>query len=185
MVIYHQPFRPTRVSFWLVPSSAAQRDLTPVIDTLADRFAAPRFMPHVTLLATNLAEDESPSQILHHATKGFGPCKLEVLGLDHGPDRFKSLFIRLNCEPIAPLLAALRKSCKQPGDYQFDGHLSLLYRQLSKKKRLSVIATLQPPQGPLCFDTVLAITPGAGQTSFAVVEEWQTAAEVSLSAGEV
>lgn len=170
----------SRISFWLVPSRHDRRLLTGLINRLADRYGAPRFMPHITLHSTQIAENESPLQVLESATKGMSPFKLELLDVDHGPDRFKSIYIRLDCNPVAPLTAALRASCRHPGSYQFDGHLSLLYLQLPAKERVKISLSLQLPQGPLCFDSVIAITPGPGQNTFDDVRQWRIVAQVGL-----
>ena len=132
------------ISFWLVPADPYQLMLATLINQLAGTYGAPRFMPHVTLLATELAQDESPLQVLESAIKGIPPLELELLGVDHDADRFKSVFIQLNSEPMMPLNSALRASCGHPGDYQLDAHLSLLYRQLPLNEKLSLISDLLP-----------------------------------------
>lgn len=170
------------ISFWLVPSEPSRQELTSLINFLADKYSAPRFIPHVTLLVTQLAKDESPLQILEFATKGVTQLKLELLGLEHGPDRFKSVFIRLNSKPIVPLFDALRDSCRHPVSYQLDAHLSLLYLQLPVMKRFSLTSGLQLPQGPLHFDTVIAVKPGRDQICFHDVEQWRLTDQVVLTA---
>ena len=172
----------TPVSFWLVPANPYQLMLAKLINQLAGKYDAPRFMPHVTLLVTELTQDESPLHVLESATKGIPPLELELLGLAHDTDRFKSVFIQLNSEPIMPLNSALRTSCRQPGDYQFDAHLSLLYRQLPFIEKLSLISDLQLPQSPIYFDSVVAVRPGNDQRCFDDVEQWCCVAHVSLTA---
>ena len=169
------------ISFWLVPSESSRPELTTLINFLADRYNAPRFVPHVTILVTQLANDESPLQILKSATQGFSPIKLKFLELIHGPDRFKSIFVRLNSEPIEPLFAAIRASCRHPGDYQLDAHLSLLYLQLPVTERISILSALQMPQGPFLFDTVIAVLPGSNQNCFDDIEQWRFIDQVVLT----
>lgn len=169
------------ISFWLVPSESCRLELTSLINFLADRYNAPRFVPHVTLLVTQLANDESPLQILESATQGFSPFNLEFLELQHGPDRFKSVFIRLNSEPIEPLFAAIRASCRYPGNYQLDAHLSLLYLQLPVTERISILSALQMPQNPFLFDTVIAVSPGRSQNCFDDIEQWRLIDQVVLT----
>jgi len=168
------------ISFWLVPANPYQHLLATLINQLACKYGAPRFMPHVTLLVTQLAQDDSPLQVLESATKGIPPFELDLLGVGHDPDRFKSVFIQLNSEPIMPLSSALRVSCRHLDDYTFDAHLSLLYRQLPFIEKLSLISDLQLPQGPLYFDSVVAVRPGYGQSCFDDVEQWRFVAQVRL-----
>ncbi len=170
------------ISFWLVPANPQRLMLATLINQLADKYGAPRFMPHVTVLVTQLAQDESPLQILHSATNKIPPLELEVLGVDHHSHRFKSVFIQLNSEPTMVLNSRLRASCRHPGDYPFDSHLSLLYHQLPCIEKLSLIAELQLPQGPLYFDSLVAVRPGDDQSCFDDVEQWRFVAHVSLNA---
>ena len=170
------------ISFWLVPCESNLRELTALINFLADKYSAPRFLPHVTLLVTQLEKDRLPLQILESASKGVAPLKLELLGLDHSPDRFKSVFIRLNSEPVLPLYAALCDSCQHSGSYRLDAHLSLLYLQLSVMKRISLISDLEIPQGPLQFDTVIAVRPGRKHINFDDVEKWRLTDQIVLTA---
>ena len=169
------------ISFWLLPAEPDLQLLTALINQLADKYNAPRFVPHVTLLVSHLAEDESATQLLESAVKGISPPNLEILGLGHDPDRFKSVFIRLNSEPILPLNAALRASCRYSADYQLHAHLSLLYLQLPFVEKLSLISDLQLSQSRLYFDSVAAVRPGYGQRSFDDVEQWRFAAQVKLT----
>ena len=169
------------ISFWLVPAEPNRLELTTLINSLADKNSAPRFMPHVTLLVTQLAKDESPQQIMESATKAIAPLDLDLLGLEHGPNRFKSLFIRLNSKPVEPLFKALRNSCRHPGSYQLDVHLSLLYLQVPITKRIALLADLHIPEGPFHFDTVIAVTPGHNQICFDEVEQWRYTDKVILT----
>lgn len=170
------------VSFWLVPAEADRHKLTKLINRLADEYNAPRFLPHVTLLATKLTKNEEPLKILQSATKGISPLKLEILGVAHSPDRFKSVFIQLNNAPIVPLYNAFRSSCHNPGNYRLDAHLSLIYRQLPVTKRNLLISKLKIPQGSLHFDSVIAVRPGHNKPSFDDVELWRLTDHVPLTA---
>lgn len=173
----------TPISYWLMPSEPIRQELTVLINFLADRYHAPRFLPHVTVLSSQLAKDQTPSQILQTATKEIAPLKLDILGLGHGPDRFKSVFIRLDSWTIMPLHAAIIASCRYPNNYQLDAHLSLLYLQLPLTERMALLSTLQIPQGSVHFDTVVAVTPGRNQRSFDDVEKWRLTEQFVLSAG--
>ena len=163
-----------------MPALSDRLDLGEIINRLADKYNAPSFMPHITLWSTQLTPDESPQQIIETATSGFAQFTLKATALDHGPDRFKAIFIRFNPEPLILLSNALCSSCRTPDSYRFDAHLSLLYRQLSPAERKKIVCDLQTPQYPFHFDTVIATAPGPGQTSFENVNLWQYVAEIRL-----
>jgi hypothetical protein len=175
-----RPAESTRITFWLVPAISDRLDLEEIINRLADKYNAPSFMPHITLWSTQLTRDESPQQILETATRGFARFTLQATSLDHGPDRFKSIFIRFNSAPLILLSNALGSSCRTPGRYHLDAHLSLLYRQLSPAERKKIVCDLQTPQSCFHFDTVIATAPGPGKTSFEKVNLWQHVAEIRL-----
>lgn len=170
----------SKIFFWLVPSAADRRLLEKLINRLADEYDAPRFMPHVTALVARLTQDESPQQILESATKGMVPLKLDLLRVDHSPDRFKSIFIQLHSDPLAPLNAALRASCRWPGSYRLDAHLSLLYNHLPVLERQALASSLQLPHSPVRFDSVIAVQPGPNRKSLDEVKRWRTVAQVGL-----
>ncbi|MFW2367196.1 MAG: hypothetical protein ACN4GW_12315 [Desulforhopalus sp.] len=170
----------SRIAFWLVPAEPNRILLEEIINRLADEYNAPRFMPHITLWVTHLRKEESPQQIVEAATRGVAPLRLEATGLDQGPDRFKSIFIRFDTESVVPLSRALGSSCKYPANYKLDAHLSLLYQHLSPVERNKIIFELQLPELPMHFDTVVATTPGRGQADFENVSLWQRVALVRL-----
>lgn len=175
-----QPPDSLRISFWLVPAEADRLWLEKIINNLAVEYNAPRFIPHITLLSTNLSQNETPKQIMETAARGFAPIRLKASGLDHGPDRFKSVFIRFANDMLTPLSSTLASSCIYPGNYQLDAHLSLLYRQLAPSVRKRIISDLLLPKSPILFDTVIATVPGQDQASFEDVNRWQHVAIIGL-----
>jgi hypothetical protein len=175
-----RPPASTRIAFWLVPAVSDRLYLGEIINRLADKYNAPSFMPHITLWSAKLARDESPQQILETATRGFTRFTLKATALDHGPDRFKSIFIRFNSDPLILFSNTLGSSCRTPGRFHLDAHLSLLYRQLSPAERKKIVCDLQTLQHPFHFDTVIATAPGPGQASFENVNLWQHVAEIRL-----
>lgn len=177
----HPPYS-SKIAFWLVPAEPDRFFLEEIINRLADDYNAPRFIPHITLWVTHLEKEESPQKIVEAATRGVAPFRLETIDLDHGPDRFKSIFIRFNTKAVLPLSRALASSCKYPASYKLDAHLSLLYQHLSPVERDKIICDLQLPEFPLLFDTVVATTPGRGQADFENVSLWQHVVQFSLQA---
>lgn len=175
-----QPPASLRIAFWLVPAEADRLWLDEIINRLAVEYNAPRFTPHITLLSTKLSQDELPNQIMETAARGFTPISLGASGLDHGPDRFKSVFIRFASDVLAPLSRNLASFCSYPGSYHLDAHLSLLYRQLPPVVRKRIISDLLLPGSPILFDTVVATIPGQDQTSFEDVTRWQQIAMIGL-----
>jgi len=172
------------ISFWLVPSEPDLLKWVTLINHLAKEYGAPPFMPHITLLVTKLEEDESPMLILESATKGVTSFTLEPQGLAHSCIRFKSVFLRFKSDLISHLSTALSSTCRQPGSYQLDAHMTLIYQQLSVMQRIKLISGLQLPQGYLHFDSVVAVMPGSGQSGFDDVEQWRYMAKMGLANGK-
>ena len=139
-------------------------------------------MPHITLWSTQLTNNESPQKILETAAGRYAPFRLEAIDLDHGPDRFKSVFIRFGSASLFALSNALGSSCKMPGSYCLDAHLSLLYCQLEPPERKKILSELHVPQSHIYFDTVIAISPGPGQKHFDDVNLWRHVAQLRLQA---
>jgi 2'-5' RNA ligase len=125
---------------WLVPEPRAEARFAAVIDSLARRYAGPRFDPHVTLLGTMEADPDELTERMHRlATVGasFSQHALEVGYLD---DYYRSLFVGLE---LGPQLGAVREAAQDMFAPWFEGrpygpHLSLFYGPLARadKQRL-------------------------------------------------
>lgn len=164
---------------WLTPASGTTRDqLTATIDRLAADHDAPRFQPHVTVLASLDAACAEAALKLASLAAGLPPVELAFTAIGHEETYFRSLYLR--AAPSAQLQAlqeagrqafALDRTARAP-------HLSLLYSDMTEDHKRPIIAELGMSL-PLtvCFDAIeLWVRDRRG------VRSWYRAARVPLSA---
>jgi 2'-5' RNA ligase len=130
----------TPLMTWLVPAAGPERDqLAATIDRLAAEHDAPRFQPHVTMLATLDCPEDLAARTLTSLAAGTPPIELTLVAIGYEQTYFRSLYLR--AEPSAQLLA-LREAGQRawaldPSPYM--PHLSLLYSDIPDKDKHSLI----------------------------------------------
>lgn len=162
------------VSFWLMPAAEDRRFFQRLITELAQQYAAPVFVPHVTMYSGVCQDDEDPEALLAHATQGVQPLVLHVDRILSTETFTKTLFVHFHPSPqLSMMTAALRTRCAHPSDYRLDPHLSLLYKHMSSSEKARLAAAVHVPQATVMFDEVSAIgSPGPTQSP-QDVEQWQ------------
>ena len=146
----------TLLMTWLVPAAGPERDwLVATIDRLATELDAPRFRPHVTMLATIDSPEDLAVRTLTSLAAGVPPVDLTLATIGSEEAYFRSLYLR--AEPSAQLLA-LREAGQRawaldPSPYL--PHLSLLYSDIPEEDKHSLIESIGI-RLPLtvCFDAV-------------------------------
>ena len=162
------------VSYWLMPAEPDRRFFQRIIQSLSQRYTAPSFAPHVTIYSGESPEEEDPAAIVAAATQGIGRIRLEIEGIRSSPTLTKTLFVQLQASlPLARLSANIRGLVRQPGAYQLDPHLSLLYQELSATEKQHLAATLHVPQPTVVFDAVAAIVSPRPTRTPHDVDAWQ------------
>jgi len=133
----------TLLMTWLVPAAGPERDwLAATIDRVAAELDAPRFQPHVTLVATIDSPEDLAVRALTSVAAGVPPVELTLAAIGSEKTYFRSLYLR--AEPSAQLLA-LREAAQRawvldPSPYL--PHVSLLYSDIPEKDKHSLIARI-------------------------------------------
>jgi 2'-5' RNA ligase len=164
---------------WLMPAPGMARDqLATTIDRLAADHDAPRFQPHVTVLVTLDAACDVAARRLASLVADMPPVELTFTTIGHEETYFRSLY--LHAAPSAQL-QTLQEAGRQA--FALDRlppapHLSLLYSEMTEKRKRPIIAGLGVPL-PLtaCFDAIELW--GRDPRG---VRSWYRAARVPLSA---
>lgn len=163
---------PLPVSFWLLPAATDDAWLSALVDALAAARGTPAFAPHVTLQFGEIDTEPGALSALHDVAGRFAPRTLPAGPTDHGPDRFKALFLRLPTGPLAPLGQALRAFAPDHGRYRLDAHLSLLYGELPAADRALLASQHDHAGRTIRFDRIAAV--GPGPDGFDDVAGWRT-----------
>ncbi len=169
----------TAIIYWLVPAKLKGELFRELIRILAEQFDAPRFEPHLTLLAST-DRRQSASKILRqiHAS----PIRLRVRGITSSSKFTKTLFVRFESNKSLKKLATdLGRAARTPATSLRDPHLSLLYKKLSAPVKKELAATIRLPFREVTFPSIIAVRSSLPIRSRSDVEAWKVVARKRLS----
>jgi len=150
---------------------AHQSLLKTLIDTLAQGNNSPEFLPHTTLLSKIIRTDDFPFDKLQFLCSELEQVKLNISEIKGGETLFKSLYIQFsNNKIITDLQYKTASIFKIHKPYQFDPHLSLMYKILPENEQNDVISTITIPN-QICFDGISIMKTGKN------IKEWESVFE--------
>jgi len=132
-----------RYSLWLMPRGDVYNTLSKIISRLSEKYSAPYFEPHVTLLGRLTGNEEeiiSKASQLADCTRTY---EIKLNKLDFLDEYFKCLFIK--AEATEPLLSAnlrARKIFAQQYYSEYMPHLSLMYGRFSPEVKKEIITEI-------------------------------------------
>ncbi len=135
----------TSYSIWLMPSRNTHAELSNLIARLSQRYAAPVFPPHVTLLGNlngNKKELVAQAETLAARIRPF-PVNLTTAGYLN--EYFRCVFLQAEATPA--LLEANRLARNlflHRQDSEFMPHLSLLYGIFNARTKQQIITSIGP-----------------------------------------
>lgn len=135
------------VATWLI-AREEDKPLHNVMEELAGRFEAPKFIPHLTMRAVQVPLDrvEEAKSVVRRIAHTFKPITLKVSGVGYADNLFQSLFLKFEESPeLNDLYQTIERVLEEYGDYSFEPHLSLLYKELPEEKKKRLIPTIQLP----------------------------------------
>jgi hypothetical protein len=169
-------------SLWLVPGEPRRTALRTRIGELAVDHGSPPFAPHITLVAGHVPHAAAAvGAALARVAATWTPLRLACGPTDHGPERFKAVFIRFADRRLWRVAGAVADALSVEFDAEaFDPHLSLLYRaDLPVPDRRRLVAGQRFEGQVLTFDTLAASRPAGADDD---VARWQLVAERRLRA---
>ena len=166
------------IVFWLIPARPERDLLRELIRILGKQCGAPRFEPHLSVLAM-AARGTSPQTILRKLKAR--PVHLRLGGVACAATFTKTLFVRLTPGPalnritldLANAAGARTKIMRAP-------HISLLYRKLPARARKDLAATIKLPFRHIRFDSIKAVQCVSLTRTAAKVKRWKVLATKSL-----
>lgn len=173
-------------SLWIVPKNTEGDTLQRFIHRLADDYSAPRFVPHLTLVANILTQSgEEYSNVLETSkqlAQATEPFNITFDGFGHTDEEFRCLFLKIAPnESLEALYANTEKLFPQVSDEHFRAmpHLSVLYGDYSLVQKREIIEKHKENQitsttfSVSSFDLFLTNSP---------VESWRVESELSFEA---
>jgi len=130
-------------SIWLIPAGEVYQKLSEIISQLSEKYSAPNFEPHITLLGNLIGPEEDLISKTLKLTAQLKPFKINLKKADYLDEYFKCLFIR--AEKTKELIRAnniAREAFNFKPDPEYMPHLSLMYGDLSSKTKEEILADL-------------------------------------------
>jgi len=164
-----------RVAFWLVPQYEDRYKLSRQIDSLAERFSSPCFVPHVTLYSCFRSPDQQELAHFARLAGTFETISMRVKALDSRDRIAQALYLDLmQNDDASQLYRALHECVPRPSNYQFRPHLSLLYQHLSEDDCKTLQRDLTILVEEISFNELWAVAIPARLASLEDFYGWQT-----------
>ena len=120
----------TRYALWLLPDAATSEAFGKVITRLSERYQAPRFTPHVTLLGWITGSEQQLIQTTAELAQRLRVLHLHGIGFGGEQYYFRCFYLKLQASPEllqAHEQASAAFNAGHSSDYM--PHLSLVYGQ--------------------------------------------------------
>jgi 2'-5' RNA ligase len=139
-----------KYSLWLVPTGEAGRRLQGLVDELAESHDAPKFVPHLTLIANIYAstdELEVEKQKIQMLTQKIDSFTVNFTNYRYADEEFRSLFLLAQSEALDDVYQAVAEVFPQVANEHFRAmpHLSVLYGLFSPVTKQRIIETHSLP----------------------------------------
>ena len=158
-----------KYSIWLMPIENDRNHLNRIIKSLAKNYDSIIFEPHCTLFSPCFEVEAAKSILNQLDIKQF---ETNVNRIDQSYSVRKTIFFELESDPRLILLNYLLGQAISE-KYNFEPHLSLIYKKISKIERIRIIQSI-PLIPKICFDRI-AIVNTTGSVS-----EWTCEYEIQL-----
>jgi hypothetical protein len=173
----------TDISLWLVPEKEQRDSLQTIINSLANKYHAFPFIPHITAYhwgtSTKLSTVISISQEIAQRTK---PLVLNLDTISYSTQFTKTLFAKYHISPeFQVLYDEFHNKFYSIYPYDLNPHLSLIYKNnMNEENKKKEIERLHIPQ-QLTLDRIMIITrEGSDITQEKDVTDWNVALDLLL-----
>jgi 2'-5' RNA ligase len=170
------------ISVWLVPAEPEREDLKLLIERLAQEYQAPVFDPHITLYNATVPQNllEETMQALGQAVAQNYAFTLNSPRLGYTEQFFKTLFLEIEPQTeLTTLQQAIEKVLNQYGSYEFNPHLSLLYKEMPDEEKAQLANNLIVPQ-TFRAGEVRIVEPGNPAQDWRTIETWRALEHFAL-----
>lgn len=137
-----------KYSLWIVPRGRVGERLQRLIDTLTEERGAPRFEPHLSLVANIFATQEELPGVERWAAELAGSLDsftVKLMELSYLDEEFRSLFYLAESKNLARAYDTAAEHFPQVRSEHFAGlpHLSVLYGEYARARKEEIIRRYQ------------------------------------------
>jgi len=168
-------------SIWLMPEAAWGREFSAIVETLAARFSAPRFVPHLTIIGGRPFSRADLARRVAPIAAASAPIETSILGVALGTSFFRSFYALFPAE--GPLLELKRRTdlaVLGADSAEFMPHVSLLYGPVPQhpKAEAAVEMRARLADRRVRFERIEIVRSG----DEVPIAEWETVDSFALSA---
>ncbi|MCK5330130.1 MAG: 2'-5' RNA ligase family protein [Candidatus Marinimicrobia bacterium] len=127
------------ISIWLIFSDKDQQSLCEQIDDLSQRHSGPKFLPHITLYGFLEIEIKRLTEITDRCFNKTKKFNVHTTGIGQTDNIWKTVFIKIITDSqLVELYEFLTTELEQFRSYDFNPHVSLMYRKMPVEKRILI-----------------------------------------------
>jgi cyclic phosphodiesterase-like protein len=166
--------------YWLIPAEPERELFRKIIRILAEEFDAPRFEPHLSLLATPLPKDRQATRRILERVKAR-PIRLKIRDISFSTIFTKTLFVRFKSSAtLEKLIVDLARAAKSRVNSRPEPHVSLLYKKMKASLKKELASAINLPFREVSFDSIRAMRCVSPTATRADVERWRKITERRL-----
>ncbi|PYQ50068.1 MAG: hypothetical protein DMF78_16680 [Acidobacteria bacterium] len=167
-----------RLALWLIPDELVRARCADVIASLAREFRTPGFAPHVTLVKGIQREAEEVVAAAQALARALSPLAVTLGAPRRLPEYYRALSVEVSGPGLHDAHRRAAAALAIPADADFDPHLSLLYGELSRVTKASIMGRIDRAlEGAATLDR-LDVVDTEGRP-----DAWITHANLELGAG--
>lgn len=160
------------LSIWAEPATKDAKCLRQIICSLGKKYNSPAFNPHITLYGGVQSVSDAKSAISNFA--GAKKFTASATDLGSSDDLWKTVFINVEkSQKLKQVYGAIRKAVPQSPKYEFDPHISLIYKKMDNSERQAIIDGLKIKK-KFTFDKITVIVSSKN------VEKWKVIDRIIL-----
>ena len=161
-------------AIWLTFSKNDRDYLKKIIDELSEKYQAPKFEPHITVYGLVDSEMSLIESIAKEATLNCNSFLVKKSEILQSEELWKTVYVELKMNNQLELIHKnLKKHFEKVSKYEFNPHISLIYKILSIEEKIRIINKLNI-KNEFMIDKLVV------QKFFPEVEKWKIVKEYNL-----
>ena len=161
-------------AIWLTFSENDRNYLKNIMDDLSEKYYAPKFEPHITVYGLVDSEMSLIENIAKEAILNCNSFLVEKSEILQSEELWKTVYIELKMNKHLELVSKnLKKHFEKIVKYQFNPHISLIYKILPIEEKIKIIKELDIKNKFMVNKLVV-------QKFFPDVEKWKIVKEYNL-----
>ena len=158
-------------SVWAEPITKDAKYLLQIICKLGKKYHAPMFYPHITVY--DGIRSESAAKTAIKSCTDIRKFTINTMNMEFSDDLWKTIFINVEKNQKLKQIHNVIKKNIPNSKYEFNPHISLIYKKLADSKKQKIIDSLTLKR-KFTFDKIAIIA------SYKNVEKWQVIDRVIL-----